>query len=123
MLKYREIVGLGETAQELLDFARRVRLLDALLRSPDAGLVVVSLDEPVVRGETSRLVAAARARHVAVGPIVWNRVAHPPAPLPDTPSANQFFAEEKSPAPVGVDALRQWVSTWRALAPIAAEPT
>ena len=34
MLKYRDVVGLGDTARELLDFAKRTRALDALLARP-----------------------------------------------------------------------------------------
>ena len=50
MLKYRDVVGLGETAQELLDFAKRTRSLEALLHdAAQCGLVFVSLDEPLVR--------------------------------------------------------------------------
>jgi arsenite-transporting ATPase len=118
MLKYREVVALGESAQELLDFAKRTRALDTLLRDPSqAGLLVVTLDEPVVRAETTRLAAAVRERGVDVSAIMWNRVKSPPLPLPATVSARQFCAEEVEPHPVGLSALREWEKTWRTVPP------
>jgi arsenite-transporting ATPase len=118
MLKYREAIGVGETARELLDFAKRTRALDALLHDHgDCGVILVALDEPVVRSETARLAAAVRARGMDVSAIVWNRVANEPSPLPATVAARQFFAEEKHPPPVGAQALREWLRRWRELSP------
>jgi UDP-N-acetylmuramoylalanine-D-glutamate ligase len=58
MLKYKEVAGLGESAQDLLDFSRTLRTLDSVLRDPArCAVVLVSLDEPVVRAETERLAA------------------------------------------------------------------
>jgi arsenite-transporting ATPase len=119
MLKYRDIGGLGETAEDLLAFARRTRRLGDLLRDPtQAGLVVVALDEPLVRGETARLVAATRAEGVEVRAVVWNRwaTADVPVPLPVTPALAQFVAPAAVPPPVGVAALRAWAGQWRELA-------
>jgi arsenite/tail-anchored protein-transporting ATPase len=118
MLKYRDVVGLGETAQELLDFARRTRALDALIHDrSECGLVVVALDEPVVRAETERLSAAVQLRGVDVIGLLWNRVEHAPAPLPASVAGRQVFAQETSPAPIGVTSLRKWQLSWRALSP------
>jgi hypothetical protein len=114
MLKYRDIAGLGETAQELIDFAKRTRALEKLLHdAAHSGLVIVSLDEPVVRAETSRLAAAARTRDVDVVALLWNRVKHVPSPLPATVAERQFFAEEISPPPIGARAIREWSRSWR----------
>jgi arsenite/tail-anchored protein-transporting ATPase len=116
LLKYRDVVGLGDTAQELLAFAKRTKALDALLHDPlRSGLVIVSLDEPVVRAETERLAAAVRAREVDVSALAWNRVTHRPAPLPATVAAHQYFAKEVSPPPIGVAALREWSRSWTEL--------
>ena len=118
MLRYRDVVGLGETAQELLDFAKRTRSLDALLRDhAHCGLVIVALDEPVVRAETERLAAEVQARGVDVVALLWNRVARAPSPLPESVSGRQLFAQETSPPPIGVNALRTWRRNWRALSP------
>ena len=114
MLKYREIVGLGDTARDLLDFATKTRELDALLHDPArCGVVVTVLDEPVVRAEAERLSAAVVDRGIDVAAIVWNRVTHPPAPLPVAGAARHFCAEEVQPPPIGVPALRAWSRSWR----------
>src|SRR5205085_6997447 len=85
MLKYRDVVELGDTAQELLDFAKRTRALDALLHDPArCGVITVALDEPVVRAETQRLTAAVRDRGMDSVGVIWNRVRRPPVPLPAT---------------------------------------
>jgi arsenite/tail-anchored protein-transporting ATPase len=121
ILKYREVVGLGETARELIEFAKRTRVLDALLHDHlRCGVVIVALDEPVVRSETERLSAAVTALGVDVMALVWNRVdgASPPSPLPATRADRQFFAEEVNPPPIGVNALREWPRTWRELSSI-----
>jgi arsenite-transporting ATPase len=118
MLKYRDVVGLGETAQELLDFARRTRALDALIHDhAQCGLVVVALDEPVVRSETERLSAAVQSRGVDVIALLWNRTEQTPAPLPASVAGRQLFAQETNPPPIGVKALRNWLRSWRALTP------
>jgi arsenite-transporting ATPase len=118
MLKYRDVVGLGETAQELLDFARRTRALDALIHDRSrCGLVIVALDEPVVRAETERLSAAVQSRGVDVIGLLWNRVDRARAPLPASVAGRQVLAEETSPPPISVTSLRKWRHTWRALSP------
>jgi arsenite-transporting ATPase len=118
MLKYREVVALGESAQDLLDFAKRTRALDELLHdAARSGLIIVALDEPVVRAETSTLAAAVRARGMDVSAIVWNRVTTEPVPLPAAVSARQFCAMELQPPPVGVPALREWFQSWRVVSP------
>jgi arsenite/tail-anchored protein-transporting ATPase len=116
MLKYRDVVGLGETAQELLDFAKRTRALDALLHDrARCGLIVVALDEPVVRAETERLAAAVRERGIDVAALVWNRVKHLPSPLPAGVAERQFCAKDVSPPPIGAPALRTWAASWHEL--------
>jgi arsenite/tail-anchored protein-transporting ATPase len=116
MLKYREVAGLGDAAQELLAFARRTRRLGELLRDQDeSALVVVALDEPVVREETARLVAAARNEGIRVRAVMWNRWegARVPFPLPVAPPVPQFVAPAVTPPPAGVAELRAWAGNWR----------
>ena len=75
MLKYKDVAGLGDAAEELLGFSRRTRALEALLSDPlRAGVVLVTLDEPLVRAESLRLAAALAGTHVAVVGVVRNRV-------------------------------------------------
>jgi anion-transporting ArsA/GET3 family ATPase len=122
MLKYREVAGLGETAEELLAFARRTRSVGELLHDPaQAALVVVALDEPLVRGETARLLAAARAEGISVRAVLWNRWNDrdaPPLPLPVTPPVAQLVAPAASPPPLGAEALRAWAGKWRAISEV-----
>jgi arsenite/tail-anchored protein-transporting ATPase len=116
MLKYRDVAGLGESAEELLAFARRTRRVRDLLRDREqSALIVVTLDEPLVRGETARLVAATRAEGVEVRGVVWNRWTGDgwPSPLPVTPPVAQFVAPAATPPPVGAAALRAWAGHWR----------
>jgi arsenite/tail-anchored protein-transporting ATPase len=116
MLKYKDVVALGDAASELLAFAKRTRALDALIGDRDrTSLVVVSLDEPVVRAETSRLTRAVRERGIDLPAIIWNRVntSGVRSPLPDAGDAAQFCAEEVSPPPIGIDSIRTWSGSWR----------
>jgi arsenite/tail-anchored protein-transporting ATPase len=112
MLKYKEVSGLGETAQEILEFARSLRALDALLHDPaQAGVVLVTLDEPVVRAETERLADEVAKRGVALVALVTNRARNNPAlPVPHAPL--HFEAPAAHPPPVGVDTIRQWAQSW-----------
>jgi arsenite-transporting ATPase len=111
MLKYKDVAGLGETARELLDFSKSLRAVDALLRDHGrCGVVLVTLDEPVVRAETSRLAAELHARGIAITGVVRNRSER--AALPVVESTVQLEAPLMQPPPVGVRALREWSHTW-----------
>jgi arsenite/tail-anchored protein-transporting ATPase len=113
MLKYKEVVGLGEAAQDLLTFAKRTRALELRLTDPrQAAALLVTLDEPLVRGETERLMGALRDRGVPIGAIVWNRVPAHTTPLPTDASVPQLFAPLASPPPTGAEALRRWNALW-----------
>ncbi|HXT19106.1 MAG TPA: ArsA family ATPase [Gemmatimonadaceae bacterium] len=114
MLKYRDAMPLGDAAQDLLGFAKRTRALDALLHDRErCGVIVVALDEPIVRAETERLSRAIQSRGIDVAALVWNRVTNVPDPLPATVVAQQFFAEEIAPPPIGAAAIRAWSHSWR----------
>jgi len=116
MLKYRELAGGNEVSAELLAFARRTRAVGALLRDPArAGVMVVALDEPVVRLEAVRVIDRVRALGNHVPAILWNRAEGVPAPLPVEPSVRQFVAADLMPPPVGAPRLLQWFEDWRSL--------
>ncbi|HKO15309.1 MAG TPA: ArsA family ATPase [Gemmatimonadaceae bacterium] len=120
VLKYREIIGPGDAAEELLAFARRTRALQELLLDPTrAGVILVALDEPLVRGESERLAAALQSASVHVLGIAWNRVADTAsdhvAPLPVAAPVPQLLAPAADAPLVGADAIRAWLARWRLL--------
>ena len=113
MLKYRDVVALGDAAQDLLHFARRTKALDQRLHDPrQATAIVVALDEPLVREETGRLTRELTARGLTVSAIVWNRADSRVAPLPTSAAIPQLFAPPVDPPPVGVQAIRAWADRW-----------
>jgi arsenite-transporting ATPase len=116
MLKYRELAGGGELSAELLAFARRTRAVTALLEDTTrAGVLVVALDEPVVRTETTRVIQRVRSLGNHVPGLLWNRVRETPVPLPVEPTVRQFVAAAVIPSPVGAARLLEWHDGWRAL--------
>jgi arsenite-transporting ATPase len=117
MLKYREVVGLGPAAQELLAFAKRTRALEAALHdAARAGLLLVALDEPLVRAETARLLEAVCALEIDVTAVIWNSITRCPLPLPSSIPLPQFASAACTPPPRGVHALRRWSLGWTPLA-------
>jgi arsenite-transporting ATPase len=111
MLKYKEVVALGESATELLGFAKRTRALATLLRDPArCAVIAVGLDEPLVRGESERLVAELATRGLAVSAFIWNRGTGTPDPL----AIDGTIPQLRAPAApvVGVTELRRWRAGW-----------
>ena len=105
---------MDEHARELLEFSKRTRALEALLRDhARSGVMLVTLDEPVVRVQTRRLARAVRQRGAGVIALVWNRTKRAIDPLPQSVAARQVCAGETRPPPVGVEALRKWSRSWR----------
>jgi hypothetical protein len=114
ILKYKDVVGLDEAAQDLLDFSRRARAIDVLLRDgARAGLVLVSLDEPIVIAQTKRLARAVAAIGVSTIGEVRNRVSSGCAQTASDPARPFFVAPELEPPPIGVAAIRDWCERWR----------
>ena len=109
IMKYREIAGITEAAADLVTFSRRTRALDALLHDETrAGVLLVSLDEPSVRAETARLADLLRATGIAVIGEVRNR-ALTSGTVGGMPAV---IAPEFARPLVGVEAIREWTSTW-----------
>jgi arsenite-transporting ATPase len=120
MLKYRELAGGGELAGELVAFSRRTKAVAALLHdAARAGVIVVVLDEPIVRVEGSRIVDRVRALGSHVPAVIWNRASVAPEPLPVEPRVRQFVAAVVMPPPVGAPRLLVWFDDWRDLGPDA----
>jgi arsenite-transporting ATPase len=112
MLKYKDVVGLGDTARDLLAFSQGLRAVDAQLRDPARAVVVlVSLNEPVVLEETERLAREVETRGVALGAVVVNRAAAGAA-LPVAQAPVHLVAPTAATTPVGVEALRRWGASW-----------
>ena len=100
-----------------------MRALDALLRDPArCGVLLVALDESVVRQETERLVRELRERGTDLIGVIWNRVDPPRmesvAPLPAEPPVSQFLAGRRprrrlAPRRSGAGPIRGSVSARR----------
>jgi arsenite/tail-anchored protein-transporting ATPase len=123
LVKYKDIGGLGDAAQDLVNFSRRTRALDRLLHNEaGAGVVLVSLDEPVVIAETKRLAGALQSTRVGILGVVRNRVK--PEAM-DSMGAQEIglwrgqlmlptFAAPAYERPlVGAAAIRDWCERWR----------
>jgi arsenite-transporting ATPase len=115
ILKYRDVAGLGDAAQELVSFSRRTRALADLLHDPmRAGLVLVSLDEPIVAAESARLIAALDELRVAVVGVVVNRLTGAPRQSGEVEPMPAVFAPESDRPLIGVHAISDWCRRWRA---------
>jgi len=109
LLKYGAMGDLDAPAEQLLRFARRFRTLRERLRDPErTALVVVTLDEPLARAETGRLVERIRVLGLPLTGVIVNRTAGPVEPRPDTATWRAPEVEE----PKGADALIQFTRAW-----------
>jgi arsenite-transporting ATPase len=114
MLKYRELAGGGHLAAELLAFARRTRAVAALLYdASQSSVLVVALDEPVVRAEAERIVVHVRGLGNHVPMVIWNRAVAVPPPIVVEPPVEQVIAPGSTPPPVGAARLAAWYDEWR----------
>lgn len=110
-LKYKEVASFTETMGDILTFAQRTRAVRDLLADPTrATVILVTLDEPLVRSETERLTVAVATLGLTIGAVIWNRRGLPLSAAGPIP---QFAAPEEMPSPRGLAALRQWYSRWR----------
>ena len=133
LLKYREIVGLGEVAAELLATARRLRELQALLADPARTRVIaVTRAAEVPQRETVRLLARLRALGLAVPAVLANalttgdcrrcrrvrrRQARMLAALRCLSGSRRrpwsiISTPALAPPPRGVAGLERWTRTW-----------
>ena len=75
LLKYRKVIGLGDLAADLVEVARDLRELAALLRDPErTGFVAVTRAAELPRLETGRLLARLTDLGIHVPALVVNRV-------------------------------------------------
>jgi arsenite/tail-anchored protein-transporting ATPase len=133
LLKYREAVGLGDLAAELVELSRSLKRLEALLRDPArARFVAVTRAAELPRRETVRLLRSLGHLEIAVPAVVLNAL--PPAGCARCGgSAQQAGALRKDlqrlgldrcaimnapalfPPPRGVARLAAWVQRWEKL--------
>jgi arsenite-transporting ATPase len=135
LLKYRAVMGLGELASDLLDVARELRELAALLRDGSRTRVVaVARPAALPRLETARLLRALRRLNIPVGGVVVNAVTPPGCARCRRAAARErgetaalasaarsavgercamISAPAESPPPGGVEGLRDWLRRWQ----------
>jgi arsenite-transporting ATPase len=110
--------GLDETVDGLIRFSKRLKQLELELKDPAAaGVVLVTLSEPMVRAGTARLRARLGDAGVSVLATIVNRVApQPPAvPAGGALAGVVIAAPDLVPPPVGRAALHRFLDTWRIL--------
>jgi arsenite-transporting ATPase len=133
LLKYREAVGLGDLAAELVELSRSLKRLEALLRDPArARFVAVTRAAELPRHETVRLLRSLGHLEIAVPAVVLNAL--PPTGCARCGgSAQEAGALRKDlrglgldrcaimnapalfPPPRGVARLAAWVQRWEKL--------
>ncbi len=123
LLKYREAVGLGDLAQELVALSRGLKRLEALLRDPArARFVAVTRAAELPRRETVRLLRSLQGLGIAVPAVIVNAV--PPEDSPRRGKALNLQGLDRCaiirapavfPPPRGVARLAAWVRSWEEL--------
>jgi arsenite-transporting ATPase len=136
LLKYRQVLGLGALAADLVDLSRGLRQLQTLLADPRrARVVVVTRPAMLPRRETIRLLGRLRELGLTVSAVVVNALAQPDArrtkaTRSEAQEVRRVCAAGRGPAsrlgrwpvllapavpvpPRGVEALRSWGRTWR----------
>jgi arsenite/tail-anchored protein-transporting ATPase len=119
VVKYRVAGAAGEVVEALVRTSRELRALERLIRDESAaGVIVVTLPEPLVAAETQRLIGALADAAVPVAAVLVNR-----SPARDaavamsmTASAVRLHAPALAAPPVGAAALHDFVDTWRIVA-------
>ena len=133
LLKYRQVVGLGQLAQELVAMSKQLRGLEALLRDPArTAFVAVTRPAELPRRETERLLDELEALGIPVGGLMVNAITPPGCARCRRAGAREqaqvsalsrrfltrtgrpmILAPMISPEPRGVRALRDWGNAWR----------
>lgn len=109
LLKYRAAGELDAPAGQLLRFARRFRALrEHLTDETRTALVVVTLDEPLVRAETERLMDRLEGLGLWPAGLVINRATGSVEPRPGVPTWRVPEVAE----PTGPSALQQFTRAW-----------
>lgn len=128
LLKYREAVGLGPLAAQLVDLSKSLKRLLALLQDPDrARFVIVTRSGELPRRETVRLLEELDRLSIAVPAILLNAVKACGCPGEPTPAdilkevtrlrrackgCAIMTASAVFPPPRGAGALAEWARIW-----------
>jgi arsenite/tail-anchored protein-transporting ATPase len=132
LLRYREAIGLGHLAENLLTLARRVRRMRDRLRSPDNRLLcMVTQPDALNLPEAERLLIELRGRALGPDLVLVNRY-QPSADGASTGASGAagallrlaagtpvVAAPELAAGPLGSEALTRFAAEWRSLAPAA----
>ena len=133
LLKYRQVVGLGQLAQELVEMSKQLRGLEALLRDPErTAFVAVTRPAELPRLETGRLLAELDELGIPVAGLLVNAMTPPGCARCRRAGAREekhvralarrfltragrpmILAPMIAPEPRGVRALRDWGTRWR----------
>jgi arsenite-transporting ATPase len=132
LLKYRQVIGLGEVAADLVELSRGLRLLREALRDPARTCFIpVTRAAELPRLETARLLASLRRLKVPVGPLILNAATPPDGCArcrrQATAEAKELtalrrlkgvprtviFAPAEAPPPRGVAAINRWSQSWK----------
>ena len=127
LLKYREVIGLGELAERLLALSRELKSLRAMLEDASgAWLLVVALPEALSVRETRRLLPRLREMGFAPGALLVNRASEEggsrvrPAAAGTVGELTRVAegvpvagAPALGAGPRGVDELRTFMESWR----------
>lgn len=115
VVKYGIAGAAGGAAESLLELSRELRALrDILHDAASSAVIIVMLEEPLVRAETGRLAEALTATGIRIAGIVVNRstMDGSPAPLDGAGQQVVMRAPALDRGPVGVDALRGFIDRW-----------
>ena len=121
-VKYRIAGVAGRAAESLIELSHELKALrEALHDGTSTAVIVVTLDEPMVRAETERLVATLGAAHIRVAAVLVNRSAPWVAGSEEVASGYEgagavVRAAALDPSPVGEDGLRRFMNTWNIVA-------
>jgi arsenite-transporting ATPase len=110
IIKYH-VATLDDAARAVLALARQLKELRTKLLDPDrTAIFVVTLNEPVVRLETERLVQTLTGAGMPLRAVIFNR-ADAGTPIPGSPPARVYAPLWREP-PIGLAALRKFLSQW-----------
>jgi arsenite-transporting ATPase len=108
----------GSAAESLIALSRELKALqEALHGGRSTAVIVVTLDEPMVRAETERLVASLDAAQIRVAGVLINRSATGEHHARGWEGVETVLrASALDPSPVGEHALRKFIDTWNIVA-------